>query len=51
MAAGYLEAGDVTGFDREEKRLDLARTLVRRMARRVPEGKDAVDLLSERLVE
>ena len=51
MAAGYLEAGDVTGFDREEKRLDLARTLVRRMARRVPEGRDAVDLLSERLVK
>ena len=50
MAAGYLEVGAATGFEREEKRLDLARTLVRRMVRRVPESRDAVDLLSERLV-
>ena len=50
MAAGYLEVGSVTGYDREEKRMELARTLVRRMARRVPEAKEAVDLLSERLV-
>lgn len=50
LAAGYLEVGSATGFDREEKRMELARTLVRRMVRRVPEGKDAVDLLSERLV-
>jgi nanoRNase/pAp phosphatase (c-di-AMP/oligoRNAs hydrolase) len=51
MAAGYLEVGSATGFDREEKRMDLARTLVRHMVRRVPEGRDAVDLLSERLVD
>ncbi len=50
MAAGYLEVGAATGFEREEKRLELARTLVRRMVRRVPESRDAVDLLSERLV-
>ena len=50
LAAGYLDVGAATGFDREEKRMELARTLVRRMVRRLPEGKDAVDLLSERLV-
>ncbi len=51
MAAGYLEVGAATGFDREEKRLELARSLVRRMVRRVPDSRDAVDLLSERLVD
>lgn len=51
LAAGYLEVGAAAGFEREEKRMDLARALVRRMVRRLPEGRDAVDLLSERLVE
>lgn len=51
MAAGYLEVGHLSGFDREEKRLDLARMLVSRMAGRLAGGRDAVDDLSRRVVE
>lgn len=51
MAAGYLEVGDAAGLEREEKRLDLARALVRRMVRRLPDRPDAIDNVAERLVE
>lgn len=50
MAAGYLETRSANGFEREEMRLALARTLVRRMVRHLPESGDALDALSERLV-
>lgn len=51
MAAGYLMTGDAAGLERDERRLELARQLVRRMVRRLPEGPGTLDNLAERLVE
>lgn len=51
MAAGYIDVSGLGAFEREEKRIELARGLVRRMHRNLPESKDEVDRMAERLVD
>jgi hypothetical protein len=51
MAAGFLQMGGLAGLEREERRLELVRGLVRRMLKRLPAGDAAIDHQAERLVE
>ncbi|MBW7907541.1 MAG: DHH family phosphoesterase [Kiritimatiellae bacterium] len=51
MAAGYLSTGETAGLELEEKRLALARQIIRRMAPRQREGTLPAEAAAERLVE
>lgn len=51
MAAGFLHMGGLAGLEREERRLELVRALVRRMLKRAPAGAASIDQQAERLVE
>lgn len=51
MAAGYLQMGDLAGLEREERRLELVRGLVRRMLKRSVPAEVSIEHQAERLVE
>lgn len=51
MAAGYLSTGDLAGLDLEEKRLALARQLIRRMGYRARDANPSPEENADRLVE
>ncbi len=51
MAAGYLSTGEMAGLELEEKRLALARQLIRKMGPRAREGGPPAEIAAARLVE